>query len=95
MESDNHNPESELIAAQLKHTVDLLRYEIKTLQAKLEHQEQLYNHRLVQLETCKQDHENRLRQVQDGVTQFKVLAGLATGGGLLSLIALVKSLAGL
>ncbi len=40
------------------------------------------------------DHEQRIRGVTDAAIQFKVLAGLATGGGLLAVIALVKAILG-
>lgn len=84
--------EAELIAAQLKHTIDLLRADLKTVNTQLEHKSQMTNHRLDQLETSHQDHEKRLRAVSDSATQFKLLASLATGGGLLSVIALLKLL---
>jgi hypothetical protein len=48
--------------------------------------------RLDVLEAQAKDFENRLRQLQDSSTQFKVLASLATGGGLLSVISLLREL---
>ena len=66
MEPDTSN--SELIAVQLRHTVDLLRFEIQSLRAQLEHQNQLYARRLDDLEACQTDHETRLRTVQDSAT---------------------------
>ena len=71
--------EAELIAEQLRHTINLLRAELK-----------MTNHRLNTLERQSQDYEQRLRALTDSATQFKMLAGLATGGGLLSIIALAK-----
>ena len=71
--------EAELIAEQLRHTINLLRAELK-----------MANHRLNTLERQSQDYEQRLRALTDSATQFKVLAGLATGGGLVSLLALGK-----
>jgi len=41
-----------------------------------------------------EDHEMRLRVVSEAAVQFKVLAALATGGGLLSLVTLLKALLG-
>ena len=82
----------EIVAVRLQHAIDLLRAEIKALAAEIRHTNELYGHRITQLEKSAQDHETRLRQVQDTATQFKVLAGLATGGGLLSVIALLKAL---
>jgi hypothetical protein len=84
----------DLIAEQLTHAIDLMKAEITATRSDLSHYQDLANQRLDQLETCKKDHEDRLRQVQDTATQFKVLAGLATGGGLLSLISLLKTLLG-
>jgi len=88
------DPEAALITAQLRHTVDLLRMENEKLRTELNHHRELSNHRLEALEKQHGDQESRLRSVQDSATQFKMLAGLATGGGLLSLIALLKALSG-
>ena len=71
----------DLLAEQLTHFTDLI---------KAEHN--MINHRLAQLEEEKKDHEERIRQLTDSATQFKVLAGLATGGGLLSIASLIKLL---
>jgi hypothetical protein len=87
-------PEDEIIAAQLRHAIDLLRAEVKLLHAQVEHQRQLNDARLGALEQSQQDHESRIRQVQESATQFKLIASLATGGGLLSLVALIRTLAG-
>lgn len=70
-----------LIAEQLAHQIDLLRGELKLAQQRLE-----------ALEARAADHETRLRSLTDGVTQFRVLAGLTTGGGLVSLIILLREL---
>jgi hypothetical protein len=70
-----------LIAEQLAHQIDLLRGELKLSQQRLE-----------ALEARAVDHETRLRTLTDGVTQFRVLAGLTTGGGLVSLIILLREL---
>jgi hypothetical protein len=83
-----------LIAEQPRHTINLLRAEIRSLQAEQNHQRELYQSRLQSLENQNADHEIRLRAVQDSATQFKVLAGLATGGGLLSVISLLRVLIG-
>ncbi len=84
--------EGRLIAEQLKHMIDLLKAENQQLRDQIEHDRQVSDLRLGNLERWSVDSEARLRAVSDGVTQFKVLAGLATGGGLLSLIILVRSL---
>lgn len=83
-----------LIAEQLSHTIDLLRSELEATRQALNHHRDLADHRLKNLEKARDDHESRLRQVQDAATQYKLLASLATGGGLLSLIALIKALMG-
>ncbi len=80
---DADNLSARLIAEQISHTVDLLRAEMK-----------MVDQRLTMLEKASADYEQRLRQLTDSATQFKVLAGLATGGGLLSLIALVRAILG-
>ena len=71
------------LSEQLTHTLDLVKAE-----------ERMVNHRLEQLEKDREDHEARIRQLTDSATQFKVLAGLATGGGLLSKASLLKLLFG-
>jgi uncharacterized membrane protein YdbT with pleckstrin-like domain len=89
------NAQADLIAVQLRHTIDLLKAEMQRTNAELMHYKELSEQRLNELETCKRDHEERLRRLQESATQFKVLAGLSTGGGLLSLIALLRLLTGL
>jgi len=81
-----------LLAEQINHTIDLLRFEFKSLRTQLEHSDRLAARRLEALESSQRDQEMRLRQVQDAAVQFKVLAGLATGGGLISVFALLKAL---
>ena len=73
----------EYLSEQLTHTLDLVKAELR-----------MVNHRLEQLEKDREDHEARIRQLTDSSTQFKVLAGLATGGGLLSIASLLKLLFG-
>jgi hypothetical protein len=85
---------AKLVAEQLRHALDMVKVENLALRAQIEHDRQVYDLRIRNLERFSIDVEARLRTVTDGVTQFKVLAGLATGGGLLSLIALIRSLAG-
>jgi hypothetical protein len=87
-------PDNELIAEQLRHALDLIKSENELLKKQQQHDAEVYRLRLDVLEAWKADAETRIRSMQEGVTQFKVLAGLATGGGLLSLAALVKMLAG-
>lgn len=70
-----------LIAEQLAHQLDLVRSDLKLAQQRLD-----------SLEARAADYETRLRTLTDGVTQFRVLAGMATGGGLVSLVALLREL---
>jgi hypothetical protein len=78
-----------------KHTIDLLRAETAKLRAEKDHEKELYELRIKQLETDQEDHERRIRTMQDGVTSFKVWSGLANGGaGLLSLMALFRTISG-
>ena len=86
--------DSALIAEQLRHTVDLLRADINTLKCDNDHMREIFETRLITLEKSAIDYEARLRALQESATQFKFLASLATGGGLLSLIVLLKTLVG-
>lgn len=84
--------ESEMIASQLRAAISLLQAELKRLERELEHQAQLNRHRLDSLEATVKDHEGRIRAATEGVTQFKVWSGLATGGSwLVSALALLRS----
>ncbi|OGN93531.1 MAG: hypothetical protein A2Z71_10520 [Chloroflexi bacterium RBG_13_50_21] len=86
-DSQNH-----LIAEQLEHTLDLIRAEISTIQAEQVHQAEMTTLRLKSLEGQAADYEKRLRDLTESATQFKLLVSLAVGGGLLSVIALLRSL---
>lgn len=87
--------EGELIAEQLKHTIDLLNARIDGLASELAHQKELSGHRLGTLEDGQKDHETRIRGLQDGVTSFRVWSGLANGGAsIMSIIAFVKAFVG-
>ncbi len=88
----SESPEAELIAEQLRHTITLLRAEVQAVQAGLAHEREMTLHRLDYLERQAHDQEARLRAATDGVTQFKVWAGLASGGSsLISLAALLRA----
>ncbi|HPH97000.1 MAG TPA: hypothetical protein PKW33_20065 [Anaerolineaceae bacterium] len=80
-----------LIAEQMKHALDLMRAELDAMEARLAHHYEMTGQRLAALEGQSADHETRLRSATEGITQFKVVSGLANGGaGLLSLLALFK-----
>jgi phage head maturation protease len=84
-----------LFAEQMRHALDLLRAEVDALRALHDHDLAMANHRLGSLETAVRDHELRIRADTDGVTQFKMWAGLASGSsGLMALAALIRSFFG-
>ena len=84
--------ETNLIAEQLRHLVDLIKGDLKQAKTDAFHEAELTRMRLATLEEQSKDFENRLRLLQESSTQFKVLASLATGGGLLSVISLLREL---
>ena len=89
------SPETALIAEQMTHALDILRAEIASLRADLDHQREMSDRRLSTLEADQSDHENRIRSATDGVTQFKVWSGLSSGAAsLLSLAAFIRTLFG-
>ncbi|MDW7755595.1 MAG: hypothetical protein SCH68_10565 [Brevefilum sp.] len=84
-----------LLTEQLRHANALLQAQIKTLDARLAHQQAMNQQRLAMLEEQIRDHETRIRTATEGVTQFKLFSGLASGGsGLMSLVALIKAFLG-
>jgi hypothetical protein len=87
--------ETQLILERLRSTLQLLRSEVAQLETSLKYYQELSSTRISALEKRSDDFESRLRALTDASTQFKVLAGLATGGGLLSALALLRALLGL
>ncbi len=84
-----------LLTEQLRHANALLQAQIKTLDARLAHQQAMNQQRLAMLEEQIRDHETRIRTATEGVTQFKLFSGLASGGsGLMSMVALIKAFLG-
>jgi hypothetical protein len=72
--------------------ISALEGEMVRLREAQAHQTRLADQRLERLEKDVQDHEERIRTVTDGVTQFKVWSGLTAGGsGFVSVIALVRA----
>lgn len=60
--------------------------------AELHHYQELTTSRLADLEEGARDRETRLRSATEGVTQFRIISGITSGGSVLfSLIALLKS----
>jgi hypothetical protein len=84
-----------LLTEQLRHASNLMGAQIQSLEAKLVHQSAMSHQRLTMLEEQIRDHETRLRAATEGVTQFKIFFGLASGGsGLMSLVAILKAFLG-
>ena len=92
MTSDTEEAQNRLIAEQLGHTLDLIKAELAATQADQEHITEMSSLRLKTLEAQAADFEKRLRELTESATQFKLLVSLAVGGGLLSLIELIRSL---
>jgi len=84
--------QNRLIAEQLGHTLDLIKAELGTTRTEQEHLTRMSDMRLKTLEGQAADFEKRLRELTESATQFKLLVSLAVGGGLLSVIALLRSL---
>ena len=84
--------QNKLIAEQLGRTLDLIRAEISSIQTEQAHQAEMNALRLKSLEGQAGDFEKRLRDLTESATQFKLLVSLAVGGGLVSVIALLRSL---
>ena len=83
---------SQLLGEQLRHLNTLYKARIDALEEKLNHTRELSDHRLSILEKTSQDHETRIRDATQGVTQFKLFSGLASGSSnLMSLFALLKT----
>ncbi len=84
-----------LLSEQMKRAVDRIRADMDALGAIQSHDREMNQHRLVALETRADDHELRLRTATEGVTQFKIWAGFASGGsGIVSLVALLRAFFG-
>jgi len=92
MTRDAEEAQNRLIAEQLGHTLDLIKAELTATRADQEHITELSTLRLKTLEAQAADFEKRLRELTESATQFKLLVSLAVGGGMLSLIELVRSL---
>lgn len=84
-----------LLTEQLQHANHLLQAQIKALEGKVGHLQAMNEQRLAALEEQARDHETRIRAATEGVTQFKLFSGLASGGsGLMSLVALLRTFLG-
>ena len=83
------------LRVQQEHAIDLMQADLRALRAQQEHDRQMAFHRLDEVEERARDQETRLRAATDGVAQFKVWSGLASGSSsLISLAALVRAFLG-
>ncbi len=91
-----NDPGAELMAARLRHAIDLLKNEVHSLAQSREHDREMMLHRLSRLEKQAEDFEHRIRSAMEGNTQFKLylrLVGLGSGGAVgLALLALLRDL---
>ncbi len=92
MPQESEERSNRLIAEQLGHTIDLIKAELSAIRQEQQHNNEINQLRLKTLEMQASDYEKRLRELTESATQFKLLVSLALGGGLLSLIELVRSL---
>ena len=92
MMPDLEEAQNRLIAEQLGHTLDLIKAELVATRVEQEHLTEMSAMRLKTLEGQAVDFEKRLRDLTESATQFKLLVSLAVGGGMLSVIELVRSL---
>jgi hypothetical protein len=77
-----------LLGAQFVHLMDKMDAKLDRIELNQEHLKEMINHRLNYLEKQVEDHETRLREATEGVTQFKVRSGLTSAGsGILSILA--------
>ncbi len=93
-EDEPRNVAAAMIAEQFSHAVDLLKADLNMVKLDRGHDRELFARRLETLEQQGQDFERRLRNLTESATQFRFLVSLAAGGGLLSVIALLKALFG-
>ena len=72
--------------------LESIRGELKLMRAELQHNRELTERRLGEIEKICGDHEERLRDVAAGVTQFRFWSSVSSGGSTaMSLLALLKS----
>jgi hypothetical protein len=82
-----------LLTEQLKHLNTLYKSRFDALDERIRHSSEVTSHRLSAIETHLIDHETRIREATQGVTQFKLFSGLASGGSsVMSIFALLKVL---
>ncbi len=85
----------DLLVEQLRHANSLIKADNTALKAELDHYKELTNFRINELENAKNDHENRIRTINDRVNSFRLFGSLVGGGNsLLSAFALIKAYLG-
>jgi hypothetical protein len=84
--------EATLIAEKLARYFAAIDNSIRLLNVNLDHHIALSSARLNVLEKELEDHESRIRSAHDSTTRTNTLIALATGGGLLSLMSLLREL---
>jgi predicted RNase H-like nuclease (RuvC/YqgF family) len=97
---EDQTAQMQLIIEQLARMKDQINARIDRMEETIKHQAQLQDTRLVSvtgeiqsLRKMLDDHETRIRSVNDGVTSFKVFSGLASGGSsVLSVVSLLRAL---
>jgi hypothetical protein len=84
--------DANLIAEKLARYFDAINNSIRLVNTNLDHHINLSSGRLDAIEKVLEDHEKRIRSAHDSTTRINALVALATGGGLLSLINLLREL---
>ena len=84
-----------LIGARFVHLMDVIDAKLDRIELNQEHLKELIEHRLHYLEKQGEDHEERIRDATEGLTQFKVRSGFTSVvSGILSILAMVKAFFG-
>lgn len=87
--------ENQLTVSQLRHANSVLQARLRMIETQFDRHLEVLEQRVRQLEAQQADQEIRLRSATEGVTQFKIISGLASGSSnLMSLIAILKSFLG-
>ena len=84
-----------MFGEQFRHMVDVIDAKLDRIEVNQEHLKELIELRLDCLERQGEDHEERIRDATEGVTQFKVRSGFTSAAsGFLSILAMVKAFFG-
>lgn len=92
MQQNQPAEESEALPHDIHRSLERIQNELRLLRIELQHNRELMEQRVSRLEKQSDDHETRLRDATNGVTQFRLWTSLSSGGSaILSLTALIKS----